>query len=732
MTAAKDPVIFKDPEKLIDFVIEKVGKDITFGTQLGLGKPNNIINALYRRAKKDPEMSLRIITALSLEPPTWSSDLERRMLEPIRERLWDGYIELEYAADARKQTLPPNVEVSEFFYKAGAFMNNAHMQQNYISTNYTFAARDVVGNGMNVAGALIGQKEIDGQLKYSVGCNGDTAMDALDLMKEREVKDGKPTIAIGETNTHLPFMYGDAVGDPSMFDAVLDNAEIETRLFAVPREPVDTVDHMIGLNTSTLIKDDGTLQVGIGSLGDAVAYGLICRHKNNEEYKATVERSGLLDSSKEMIDEWGGLDTFDKGLYGSTEMFVDGFLQLYQNGLMKRRCYDNIHIHRLVHDEVIKDGVVTPAALEALLKNGSIHKKMIKIDFDMLVEFGVLKEGLSLEDGFIVDGDARYSADLTDSANMKAIADNCLGAKLKKGVWIHAGFFVGPDDFYDSVRNMTEEERMEINMTSVLNVNQLYANNKYLSEELKVLHRKNGRFINAGLMVTLSGAVVSDGLANGKVVSGVGGQYNFVALAHALDDGRGALMIRSTRGAGKNCVSNVVFNYGHTTVPRHLRDIIITEYGIADLRGKSDRHIATSLINVADSRFQDELLEQAKNAGKVPADYEIPAKYRNNTPERLEQTLAAAREKGLFPAFPYGTSFLPDEIVLGKALRTFKAAAEESKLGAMKGVLGSWFTAPPAEAVPYLERMQLDKPDGTKEKLMQKIVVNALKMSGAI
>ncbi len=694
MAAKKEPIIFKDPEKLIDYVIEKAGKDITFGTQLGLGKPNNIINALYRRAKNDSSMKLRIITALSLEPPTWSSDLERRMLEPIRERLWDGYIELEYAADARKQTLPPNVEVSEFFYRAGAFMNNTHMQQNYISTNYTFAARDIVSNGMNVAGALIGQKEINGELKYSLGCNGDTAMDAVDLMRERGEKREKPTLALGEINTRLPFMYGDAVAEPYIFDAVLDNADIETRLFAIPREPVSTVDYMIGLNTSTLIKDDGTLQVGIGSLGDAVAYSLICRHKNNAEYKATVERSGLLNYSKELIDEWGGLEPFYKGLYGATEMFIDGFLQLYQNGLMKRRCYDNIHIHRLVHDEVVKDGLVTPEALEALLKNGSINKKLSKNDFDMLVEFGVLKEGLTLNDGFIVDGDDSYSADLSDSANMKAIADNCLGIKLKKGYWIHAGFYFGPDDFYENVRNMSEEERMMINMTSVLNVNQLYANNKYLSEELKILHRKNGRFINAGLMVTLSGAVVSDGLANGKVVSGVGGQYNFVALAQALEDGRGALMIRSTRGEGKNCVSNIVFNYGHTTVPRHLRDIIVTEYGIADIRGRSDKEIAMRLINIADSRFQNELLDQAKKAGKVPASYEIPEKFRNNTPEKLEQTLSAAREKGFFPVFPYGTSFKPDEIVLGKALRTFKAAAEESKFGVMKGVLGSWFSTP--------------------------------------
>jgi Acetyl-CoA hydrolase/transferase C-terminal domain len=49
------------------------------------------------------------------------------------------------------------------------------------------------------------------------------------------------------------------------------------------------------------------------------------------------------------------------------------------------------------------------------------------------------------------------------------------------------------------------------------------------------------------LVVTLTGAVASVGLDDGRVLSGVGGQYNFVAMAHALEDGRSILMIRSTK-----------------------------------------------------------------------------------------------------------------------------------------------------------------------------------------
>ena len=63
-------------------------------------------------------------------------------------------------------------------------------------------------------------------------------------------------------------------------------------------------------------------------------------------------------------------------------------------------------------------------------------------------------------------------------------------------------------------------------MRSVTSINQLYGH-----EEIDRLHRKNARFINTCMMMTLTGAAVSDGLEDGTVISGVGGQYNFVAMA---------------------------------------------------------------------------------------------------------------------------------------------------------------------------------------------------------
>ena len=61
-----------------------------------------------------------------------------------------------------------------------------------------------------------------------------------------------------------------------------------------------------------------------------------------------------------------------------------------------------------------------------------------------------------------------------------------------------------------------------------------FTNELYGDEDAKRRARVDARFVNNAMMATLMGAAISDGLENGQVVSGVGGQYNFVAQAFAL------------------------------------------------------------------------------------------------------------------------------------------------------------------------------------------------------
>jgi len=722
------PVYFQDVNQCVEEAIRKVGKRIVLGVPLGLGKPNHLVNAFFRRAQEDPGVHLKIITALTLERPAGTSELERRFLDPFSERVFgEDYPDLEYALALRRGTMPPNVELCEFFFKPGAFLNCEPCQENYISTNYTFAARDIADNGVNVLCQLVGKRETpEGRLRYSLSCNSDVSLDVLEILKAQN----RQFFTIGQVNTNLPFMYGDAEVEPSVFDAVLDHPSLTFPLFGAPKMSVTTADYMIGLHASTLIRDGGTLQIGIGSLGDALVYGLLQRHQANESYQALITRTGIREKFGGVIQRLGGLEPFSEGLYGSTEMLVDGYLHLLESGIIKRKVYNHIALQKLLNEGRIREEV-SGGTLDALLEEGAVSRRLTEKDVTWLKEVGVFREEVRMELGSLQTGSIRVDADMGVERNRDMIVEHCLGTRLKDGFLIHAGFFLGPQSFYDALNAMSDAERRQIFMTSVLHVNQLYGN-RYAGEELKRLQRKDARFVNAALMFTLLGAVVSDGLESGQVVSGVGGQYNFVTMAHALPGGRSLLMARSTRSKGTELSSNIVWKYGHVTIPRHLKDIYITEYGIADLRGRPDKDVIAAMVQIADSRFQEELVQKAKARGKLPGTYRVPDRFRNNLPERLEKDLKSSRQQGMFPAFPFGTDFTPEELVLGKALRRLKEemAAKKIPLPSLKEarkVLGA-----PEVARPYLERLKLDRPANAKETMMQKMVIYALASQGAI
>jgi hypothetical protein len=99
----------------------------------------------------------------------------------------------------------------------------------------------------------------------------------------------------------------------------------------------------------------------------------------------------------------------------------------------------------------------------------------------------------------------------------------------KNGVVLTGAFFIGPKDFYDTLNHMPEEEQNQFEMTGVEVANQLYGN-----ETLRALQRKEGRFCNTGMKATVLGHVSSDMLEDGTVISGVGGQYNFVSTDDRL------------------------------------------------------------------------------------------------------------------------------------------------------------------------------------------------------
>ena len=707
----------EDSEFIIDQIIEKVGKNLVVGTPLAVGKPNHLLNALYNRVKNNPDLNLKIFTALTLDKPKGKSLLEKRFLEPMAERVFGDYPDLDYEQDRQAGTLPPNVDILEFYFPAGRFMHNDYAQQNYICSNYTHVARDMMDAGVNVLLQMVSEGTFEGRECYSLSSNPDITLDLIRLMQKRYSDDGNPIAFAAQVNQNLPLMFGDALVNRNTFDFVLVNTELEYKIFGPPKMAVTDRDFLIGLYISTLIRDWCELHVGIGSIGDALVYALLLRHQRNDDYLALLRGFEIMEKFGSVIDRIGGTAPFEEGLFAASEMVVDGFMELYNAGIIKRKFYDDLVIQRLVNEGSI-DETVTPGTLDLILMRKGIHKIITETDFEYLQKFGIFRPNLSYLDGEITTPEGyKLSNDLTDIDNRKHIYKHCLGDKLTNANVIQGGFFLGSQGFYDWLRNLNDEDRRLINMKSVQSINQLYGH-----EEIDRLHRKDARFVNTCLMMTLSGSAISDGLENNRLISGVGGQYNFVAMAQELPDGHSILNLRSTRITGKGETSSIAWNYGHMTIPRHLRDIVVTEFGIADLRGKTDQEIVHRLLDITDSRFQQELLKSAKANGKISSDYTISPAFRQNRVEEISEELGKYKELGLFKVFPFGTDLTEEEIFIGKALKILKKKKQNMPV-MIATILKAFLTrTDPKPYRKYLERMGLEKAGSFEEKLYQKLL----------
>ncbi len=702
------PLTIASIEAAVDHVLDHIDGTIVLGAPLGIGKPNPFINALYRRVKANPARRLRIITALSLEKPVGKSELERHFLEPLVERVFGDYPDLDYVKDSRGGGLPPNVEVHEVFMKTGDYLGNNAAQQDYISSNYTHIARDMAVQGMNVIAQAVAAREDADGLHLSLSSNPDVIFEGIEKFKAM----GRPLMVIGVINRQMPFMPNTAEVTPDFFDVVVTDPTATHALFGPPNNRVSPADYAIGLHASSLVADGGTLQIGIGSLGDSIAQALIVRDRHGDEYRRILE--SLCPDGVEGRE----LGRFDQGLYGCSEMFVNGFLKLIEAGIIRREVFGDATLQKILN-EGSGDETVTPQMLRALLARRRIRARLDDDDLAFLQHYGVLKDEVKIEGDSLVMGELRAANDLRNDAAFECISSAMLGPRLAHGIFMTGGFFLGPQDFYERLRTMPPQELAKIDMTRIDFINQLYGN-----EDLKRAQRRKARFMNTTMIVTLLGAAASDALESGQVVSGVGGQYNFVAMAHALPDARLIMMLRATHDNKDGLKSSIVWNYGHVTIPRHLRDVVITEYGVADLRGQPDGEVVKRLIAIADSRFQDELSTQAKAHGKLDAHYDIPERYRNNLPEVLEDKLHPWAGAGLLPDFPFGTDLTVDELHIVRALKRLKRVSQHPAELVTMAVKSLWEGKEAPQA--YLERLGLADAHSFKDLFVRRLFAGNL------
>ncbi len=618
----------------VELLVSRAGPDLRVAAPLALGKPHRLLNALFHRVKRDPSLKLKVFTALSLSPPTAKGELAARFLNPFSERFFGLDFEvLEYAKALAQDALPANMRHEEFYMASGSMLASKQAQQGYASVNYTHVARGLARQGI---GGLVQKVARGDGGRLSLSCNPDLTLDLIDEIARL----GKPRpCLVAEVDPELPYIGGSAEVPADYFDLVIDLPRDSARLFALPRGPVSDADYAIGIYASALVRDGGTLQIGIGTLSDALAQALILRHTDNAEYLKLLETLEPGYAQSELVREIGGTGPFELGLYGASEMVNDAFRVLRAAGVLKRQVVEDA-------DAMERLNAGTPTTQDR---------------------------------------------ELLESA----------------GHFLDGAFYLGSVDLYEWLRNPPPEDRGKVGMTRVSHINQLYGGN----ERLERAQRRDARFFNTCMVMTALGSAASDTLEDGRVVSGVGGQYNFVAMAHTLQDSRSALMFRSTHGAGAALTSSIRWQYGNCTIPRHLRDIAITEYGVADLRDQCDEQCIKSMLALTAEEFQEELVEQAKAAGKLDSGFVIPPDITPNTPLALHHRLRPMRATGRLPDYPHGCDFTEVERRLVPALQWMKSASARP-LGKLRLLAAALLSRSPAfsqelERMGFMERGSL-------------------------
>lgn len=133
----------------------------------------------------------------------------------------------------------------------------------------------------------------------------------------------------------------------------------------------------------------------------------------------------------------------------------------------------------------------------------------------------------------------------------------------------------------------------------------------YTNDPFIISKNDNMVSINAALEIDLTGQICSESI--GPVQwSGTAGAWDFAYGASQSKGGRGIIAINSTaKGGTLSRIKPVLTPGAVVTIPRTVADIIVTEYGVAYLRGRSVRERAEQLINIAHPDFRDELRYEA-------------------------------------------------------------------------------------------------------------------------
>ena len=137
----------------------------------------------------------------------------------------------------------------------------------------------------------------------------------------------------------------------------------------------------------------------------------------------------------------------------------------------------------------------------------------------------------------------------------------------------------------------------------------------YVNDPAVIAQHPNFISVNAALEVDFYGQVCAESIGN-RIVSGTGGQSDYVRGAVLSPGGKSFIAFPSTAKHGTvSRIVPVLTSGALVSTSKNDVDCIVTEYGVAELRGKTLSQRARALIGIAHPKFREELTEAAKKQG---------------------------------------------------------------------------------------------------------------------
>jgi len=276
------------------------------------------------------------------------------------------------------------------------------------------------------------------------------------------------------------------------------------------------------------------------------------------------------------------------------------------NQQMPRTLGDSfIHVSRIHH--IVPVDYELPEMLMSEVEADPNTERMAGYIAELIPDGATMQMGI----GAIPDAVLKYLFDKKDlgihtelfSDGVIDLVDAGVLTNARKSIHtgkITAGFILGSKRLY---RWVDDNPLIELHPT------------EYVNDPFVIAQNDRQVAINSAIEVDLTGQVCADSIGP-KLYSGVGGQLDFIYGASRSKGGVPIIALPSiTSLKNGQVVSRIVtmlnLGAGVVTTRNHVR-FVVTEYGVADLYGKTIRQRAQSLINIAHPMFRDRLAREAK------------------------------------------------------------------------------------------------------------------------